>query len=335
MFIDETNIIVKAGNGGNGCFAHLRENCRPFGGPSGGSGGKGGSVYIQGSHHLHTLADLQYRRHYKAENGIGGKGRHKGGKDAKDICINVPLGTEVFDAKSGDLLFDAIDEKVSFCVAHGGAGGRGNAALKTRQTPLPDHAEKGKPGQEKQLKLVLKMLADVGLVGRPNAGKSTFLSRISSAKPKIADYPFTTTQPFLGIVRCEGYQSFVVADLPGIIEGSHLGKGLGIRFLKHMERTRVLAVLVPADSENPEAEADLLQRELEAYSPLLAGKPKCFIMSKCDLVMETISTPVPVGWLSMSSVTGQGVDAVLKVLKTMLDAASSTDTDTEGPKIGV
>jgi GTP-binding protein len=320
MFIDETTIMVKAGNGGNGCFAYLREKYRPKGGPSGGSGGRGGNIYICGSHHLRTLQDLHYRGHYRADSGANGRGGNKDGKDADDVTLLVPLGTVVFDADTNDLLFDALDDKETFCAACGGAGGRGNAALKTRSNPLPDHAEKGKPGQERRLRLELKVLADVGLVGRPNSGKSTFLSRISSAKPKIAEYPFTTTQPYLGIVRCEGYQSFVVADIPGLIEGSHVGKGLGIRFLRHIERTRVLAILVPADSPDPQAEASLLLGELSAYSPYLSRKPACFILSKSDLARGNNQPSLPGGWLSMSSVTGMGVEAVLLRLKQMLDA---------------
>ncbi|HUI91332.1 MAG TPA: GTPase ObgE [Chitinivibrionales bacterium] len=319
MFIDESLITVKGGSGGNGCFAYLREKYRPRGGPSGGSGGKGGSVFLQGSHDLHTLADLEFRRHYAAGGGASGRGGNKDGRDGQDIIIHVPLGTVVSDADSGEQLFDAVDGSETFCAARGGAGGRGNAELRTRKNPLPDHAEPGEPGEEKRLRLELKLLADVGLVGRPNAGKSTFLSCISAAKPKIADYPFTTTRPFLGIVAVEGFQSFVVADIPGLIQNSHLGKGLGIKFLRHIERTRVLALLIPADSEDPLAEAALLTHELEAYSPLLARKPKCFIMSKSDLCAERLRPPR--GWLAMSSITGRGVKPVLKKLKAMLEAA--------------
>jgi GTPase len=319
MFIDETTIEVHAGNGGNGCFAYLREKYRPRGGPSGGSGGKGGSIFLQGSHHLHTLQDLHFRRHCRADSGANGKGGNKDGKDAADIVVPVPLGTVVYDADSGDLLFDAVDGTQSFCAARGGAGGRGNAELKTRRNPLPDHAEKGKEGQYKRLRLELKMLADVGIVGRPNAGKSTFLATISSAHPKIAAYPFTTTQPFLGIVRCEGYRSFVAADIPGLIEGSHLGKGLGIRFLRHIERTAVLAILVPADSPDPKAEAALLVSELSAYSPLLAQKPALFILSKSDLFEDSHGPALPKGWRSMSAVTGLGVKPVIRRLTQMLD----------------
>ena len=322
MFIDETTITVKGGNGGNGCFAYLREKYRPKGGPSGGTGGDGGSIFLQASHHLHTLQDLDYRKNFKAGSGAHGKGGHKHGKDAEDITVLVPIGTVVHDAESGTLLFDAMDEKEIFCAARGGKGGRGNAALKTRRNPLPDHAEEGKPGEEKRLRLVLKVLADVGLVGRPNAGKSTFLSKISAARPKIADYPFTTTMPFLGIVRCEGYQSFVVADIPGLIEGSHEGKGLGIRFLKHIERTRVLAILVPSDSENPLAEAESLLRELEAYDPLLSRKPACFILSKSDLLTKETASAAPAGWYVMSAVSGDGVGAVLSRLKALIDTTA-------------
>lgn len=317
MFIDETVITVKGGNGGNGCYAMLREKYRPHGGPCGGSGGDGGSVIMQGSHHLHTLQDLDFKKSYKADPGALGKGTNKDGKDAEDICILLPLGTMVYDEASGDLLFDALDEKETFCAARGGRGGKGNAALRTNKNPLPEYAEKGKEGEERRIRLVLKVLADVGLVGRPNAGKSTFLSKITAAHPKIADYPFTTTQPYLGIVRLEGYQSFVVADIPGLIEGSHNGKGLGIRFLKHIERTRVLAILIPADSPDPVAESEVLLHELAAYSPLLAQKPKCFILSKTDLLTDD-TLKVPDGWLRMSAVTGNNLPAVLRSLHTLI-----------------
>jgi GTPase len=332
MFIDETTITVKAGNGGNGCFAYLREKYRPKGGPSGGRGGAGGSIYVQASHHLHTLQDIEYRKQFKAESGAHGKGGHKDGKDAKDITILVPIGTVVqdADAQSGTVLFDALDEKDIFMAARGGAGGKGNAALKTKHNPLPDHAEKGKLGEQKRLRFVLKVLADVGLVGRPNAGKSTFLSKISAARPKIADYPFTTTMPFLGIVRTEGYRSFVVADIPGLIEGSHNGKGLGIRFLKHIERTRVLAILVPADSADPEAEAGVLLRELEAYSPLLVRKPRCFILSKSDLLTKDNPASIPDGWLPLSALTGTGIREIIFRLTAMIDAAAAEGSSLPG-----
>jgi GTP-binding protein len=319
MFIDETTVVVAAGNGGNGCYAHMREKYRPMGCPSGGNGGDGGSVYIEGSSELRTLQDADYHKKFAAQRGAHGQGSNKYGKKGKDIIIQVPLGTVIYDAETGELLFDCLEKGQQVLIAHGGRGGKGNAALVSRRNPNPDHANPGKPGETRQLRLVLKVLADVGLVGRPNAGKSTFLSVISKARPKIADYPFTTKEPNLGIVRMsDTYESFVVADIPGLIEGSHTGRGLGIRFLKHIERTKVLAVLVPVLVENPQTEADMLVHELTQYSPVLAEKPKCFILSQIDLLPES-ELILPAGWLAMSSVTGKGIAEVLRVLKTMLD----------------
>jgi GTPase len=324
MFIDETIIEVKAGDGGNGCFAHQREKFKPRGSPSGGNGGNGGSIYIVGSAQMHTLRDADYRKKYIASRGAHGQGSNKYGKNGEDALFTVPLGTVVYDATTGDLLFDCLKEGERALVAQGGRGGRGNASLVSRKNPNPDHATPGKPGEVKKLRLVLKTLADVGLVGRPNAGKSTYLSKISKAQPKIADYPFTTKEPYLGIVRIPGgYESFVVADIPGLIEGSHKGKGLGIRFLKHIERTKILAVLVPSLSEDPEAEAKMLMHELAQYSPALADKPKCFFLSKSDLLPQDESDKIPKGWYGISSITGAGIPASLLLLKKMLDEYES------------
>jgi GTP-binding protein len=320
MFIDETIIEVKAGSGGNGCFAYMREKFKPKGSPSGGNGGNGGSIYIEGSSHLHTLQDAAYHKKYTAERGVHGKGANKYGKNGEDRVIPVPLGTVVYDAVSGDLLFDCLKEGERALVAQGGRGGRGNASLVSRKNPNPEHAMPGKTGDERKLRLVLKTLADVGLVGRPNAGKSTYLSKISKARPKIADYPFTTKEPYLGIAGLPGgYETFVVADIPGLIEGSHRGKGLGIRFLKHIERTKILAVLVPALSEDPEAEAKMLMHELAQYSPALAEKPKCFFLSKSDLLPPDKTGSIPTGWLAVSSSTGEGISESLFILKKRLD----------------
>ena len=320
MFIDETIIEVKAGDGGNGCFAYMREKYKPKGSPSGGNGGNGGSIYIEGSAQLHTLRDIDYRKKYSASRGAHGQGANKYGKGGEDALITVPIGTVVYDATTGDLLFDCLNEKQKSLVAQGGRGGRGNASLVSRKNPNPEHAMPGKPGEVKKLRLVLKMLADVGLVGRPNAGKSTFLSRISKARPKIADYPFTTKEPFLGIVRMpEGYETYVVADIPGLIEGSHKGKGMGIQFLKHIERTKILAILIPALSEDPEAEARMLLHELSEYSPALAGKPKCFFLSKSDLLPPEDVMKIPKGWHAISSTTGANIHESLVLLKKMLD----------------
>ncbi len=320
MFIDETIVEVKAGDGGNGCFAYMREKFKPKGSPSGGNGGNGGNIYIEGSPQLHTLRDVDYRKKYEAPRGAHGKGANKYGKNGEDAVITVPLGTVVYDALTGALLFDCLNEKQRVLVAQGGRGGRGNASLVSRKNPNPDHAMPGKPGEAKKLKLVLKVLADVGLVGRPNAGKSTFLSVISKARPKIADYPFTTKEPHLGFVKVPGgYETFVVADIPGLIEGSHTGRGLGIRFLKHIERTKILAILVPALSEDPEAEARMLMHELSEYSPALAAKPKCFILSKSDLLPPEGSNTLPPSWHSLSSSTGAGIQEALLIFKKMLD----------------
>lgn len=323
MFIDETVIKVKAGNGGNGCFSHLREKYKPRGRPNGGNGGRGGSVYVQGSDHVQTLVDISYHRSYKAGRGEHGKGSDKHGKSGKNIVIPIPLGTIISDSSSGEILFDCIQDDQKVVIAQGGRGGRGNRSLACRKNPNPERAEFGKEGTEKELRFVLKVLADVGLVGRPNAGKSTFLSTVSSAHPKIADYPFTTTRPHLGIVKVPGtFETFVVADIPGLIEGSNTGKGLGIRFLKHIERTRVLALLIEATAEDPQAEAELLIHELSQYSPVLAQKPKCCILTKTDLVHADSITP-PRGWLAVSSVKKSGIRDAIYAFKKLIDRSSN------------
>jgi len=319
MFIDETLIHIKAGDGGNGCFSHLREKYIPRGRPNGGDGGRGGHVYVQGSVHAQTLLDVSYHRSYTADRGRHGKGSDKYGKKGNDIIIPIPMGTIISDSTTGEILYDCIQEGQKVILAKGGRGGRGNGSLANRKNPNPDHAEYGKPGEEKKLRFVLKVLADVGLVGRPNAGKSTFLSLISQAHPKIADYPFTTTKPHLGIVKIpHDFESFVVADIPGLIEGSYTGKGLGIRFLKHIERTRVLAIMVEATVEDPQAEAEILIHELKQYSPVLAEKPKCFILTKIDLIPEGSRKKLS-DWFFISSITKSGIQDVIYTFKKLID----------------
>jgi GTP-binding protein len=320
MFIDETEITVAAGDGGNGCFSHLREKYKPKGRPSGGNGGRGGHILVEGSSHLHTLQDMSYRKTYRAERGDHGKGSDKYGKEGEDCVIHLPLGTMIFDADTGGLLLDCLEHGARSIIAKGGRGGRGNAALATSRNRNPQWAEEGKPGERKRLRLVLKVLADIGLVGRPNAGKSTFLSAISRARPKIAEYPFTTTRPHLGIVRVPGaHESFVVADIPGLIEGSHEGKGLGTRFLRHIERTRILAIMVEPSGENPEAVARSLVGELSHYSEALAHKPAMFILTKSDLLGPALHDTAPPSWVRMSAVTGEGVDRAVREMKKILD----------------
>jgi len=326
MFIDETTITVKAGDGGNGCFAYERQKYRPKGKPSGGDGGNGGNIIAVASPNIHTLQDVSYKRSYKAERGTHGKGSNKTGKKGEEIVIKVPLGTVVTDSESGKILFDCIKAKKRYLVAKGGKGGRGNASLASRKNPNPECATPGKPGEEKKLRLTLKVLADVGLVGRPNAGKSTFLSRVSKARPKIADYPFTTTRPHLGIVPFpETYDSLVIADIPGLIEDAHEGKGMGIRFLKHIERTSILAIMVDALSEDPVGDAEVLRKELEEYSKELVKKPCVYVMTKTDLIADNDEKTIPDGWLGMSSVTGDGVGVVLRKLKDLFDELNSAE----------
>jgi GTP-binding protein len=319
VFIDETVINVEAGDGGNGCHAYERQKYKPKGRPDGGDGGNGGNVYFEGSPQVHTLQDVAYHQRYKAERGAHGQGSSKTGRNGEDIIIKVPLGTVIRDEETGDLLIDCLREGALEMIARGGRGGRGNGALACQKDPNPEFCEPGKPGEKKRLRLILKVLADVGLVGRPNAGKSTFISAISRARPKIADYPFTTKEPHLGIVNTpKGYDSFVTADIPGLIEDCHLGKGLGIRFLRHIERTKILAIMVDISSENIEADAQVLLHELAEYSQSLAAKPKVFIATKSDLINPDSPPYIADRWMKISAVTGEGVDAVVRKLSEMV-----------------
>jgi GTPase len=319
MFIDEAVIHVKAGNGGNGCHAYERQPFKPKGKPDGGNGGRGGHIYLAASSQIHTLQDMAFKQSYKTERGQHGKGSSKTGKNGEDVWIAVPMGTVIYNDETGGTIADCVEENKPLLVARGGRGGRGNKALASPKDRNPEAAEAGRTGEEKRLRLVLKVLADVGLVGRPNSGKSTFLSRISRARPKIADYPFTTTEPHLGIVAAgKGHSTFVVADIPGLIEGSHTGKGLGIRFLRHIERTRVLAVLIDSSSPDPEADAALLLNELTQYSTTLAQRPKCMVLTKTDLITDENPSLVPDGWLSMSALTGKNLENVISRLAEMV-----------------
>lgn len=286
MFIDYTKIFIKAGDGGNGAVAFRREKYVPKGGPAGGNGGRGGNVIFIADQNLNTLLDFRYKKHYNAENGQPGGSSLKDGRNGKDIYIKVPVGTIIKDAQTEELIFDLDENGKEFVAAKGGKGGKGNANFATPTNQTPRFAENGKPGEEREIILELKLIADVGLVGFPNAGKSTLISTISEAKPKIADYPFTTLEPILGIVRYKDYKSFTVADIPGIIEGAHQGKGLGLKFLRHIERTKILLIMIDATSETYQKDFDTLINELNSFSKVLNSKKKLLAFSKADLLDE-------------------------------------------------
>jgi GTPase len=315
LFVDEVEISVLAGKGGKGLVNFRREKYVPKGGPDGGNGGRGGNVVLQASSQLHTLLDHRYKRSYSAEDGAAGGTALKTGRSGTDTVILLPKGTIVRDAATGEVLVDLVLDGQSFIVARGGLGGRGNAEFKSATHQTPRNAEPGRPGEEKRLHLELKLIADVGLVGFPNAGKSTLISRLSAARPKIADYPFTTLEPNLGIVQYRDYESFTLADLPGLIEGAHEGKGLGIQFLRHVERTRVLVVLIESLSDDFSRDIAILRRELAMYSRLLEQKPWFACISKLDVSdddiddrMEALSTELGMQVFAFSSVSGVNLD---------------------------
>jgi GTP-binding protein len=286
MFIDYAVIDVQSGNGGDGAVAFRREKFVPKGGPSGGNGGKGGNIIIEANQNLNTLLDFKYKRKYNAGNGEKGGTSLKDGKNGKDVIIKVPVGTLLKASESKEILYDLNKSGEKITLAKGGKGGKGNSNFATSTNQTPRYAEPGKQGESKKIILELKLIADVGLVGFPNAGKSTLISKISSARPKIADYPFTTLEPNLGIVRYKEFKSFTVADIPGIIEGAHSGKGLGHQFLRHIERTRIILFMIEIKSENFQKDFDILYNELETYSNKLVNKKILVSFSKADLVDE-------------------------------------------------
>ena len=313
-FIDYATIYVKAGNGGHGCVAFLREKFRPKGGPSGGDGGNGGNIIIKTDSNLSTLNDLTYNKKYIAKNGANGQGKNMHGKNGLDVILKVPVGTLVKDVETDRILVDLDKNDITYIVAKGGNGGFGNARFKTQRNTAPRIANDGQKGEEKKIDLELKILADIGLVGFPNAGKSTLISKISNAKPRIADYPFTTLVPNLGIVKYHDYKSFVVADIPGLIRGASSGKGLGIQFLKHIERTKVLAFLIDASVENIEKEYKVLLKELESYSKSLLEKPRILLITKIDLLekdkkIKNIPQKIPV--FNISSIANINLDKAI------------------------
>ncbi|MBI4654467.1 MAG: GTPase ObgE [Nitrospirae bacterium] len=286
QFIDQVKIHVKAGDGGRGCVSFRREKYVPRGGPNGGNGGKGGHIIFRATRDVNTLLDVRYQQHYRAERGEHGMGKDMHGKNGKDLIISVPIGTIIKDSLTDETLEDLIKDGQEFISAKGGRGGLGNTHFKTPTRQAPKFAQPGEPGEEKTLILELKLLADVGLIGLPNAGKSTLISVISSAKPKIADYPFTTLVPVLGVVKAKGFKSFVVADIPGLIEGAHKGAGLGFQFLRHVERTSILLHLVDVSEMaegDPVSNFEKINKELKLYSPELLKKPQAVVGTKIDI----------------------------------------------------
>jgi GTP-binding protein len=318
-FVDEAQISVKAGDGGRGCMAFLREKYRPHGGPSGGDGGRGGDVVLQADPGLGTLLDFRYQRHIEAERGEHGRGKEQAGASGAPRIVRVPVGTRVTDAESGELRADLDAPGMEVVIARGGRGGRGNARFASATNQAPRRTEPGEPGEARSLRLELRLLADVGLVGYPNAGKSTLIAAVSAARPRIADYPFTTLVPNLGVARV-GDDSFVVADVPGLIEGAHEGHGLGIRFLRHLARTAVLVHLVDlADERDPLASYEAVNHELACFDATLAAKQQIVVATKLDVTeaRERFAAAADafarrgIELLGISAVTGAGVPALL------------------------
>ncbi len=329
-FVDRVVVDVAAGRGGDGVASFARFKYQPKGGPDGGDGGNGGSVVMVADSNLATLLDFRYRNVWRAERGGHGKGKKMTGASAGDLILPVPPGTIARDAETGAVIGEVLRHGDRLRLARGGRGGRGNARFASPTNRAPREFEPGGSGEEQRIELVLKLIADVGLVGEPNAGKSTLLSVISAARPKIADYPFTTLEPNLGVVGLSGSRSFVVADIPGIIEGAHEGRGLGLQFLQHVERTRILAFLVPLDAADPQAVFDQLRREVALYSEVLAQKPYVLVQSKRDLLasdaeVPTIEAPDARARLVVSSVSGQGIDDFNEALWAVVQEERATE----------
>jgi GTP-binding protein len=318
LFIDQVTIEIASGNGGSGRSAFRREKFYPKGGPSGGDGGNGGSVYAVGDSNLWTLLDFTYHRKWLAEGGEPGGTSQRTGKTAEDLLMPVPLGTVFRDAGTGEVIGEAVTAGDRILLARGGRGGQGNQHFATPTRQAPHHFQPGEDGVKRTIELTLKLIADVGLLGEPNAGKSTFLASVTAARPKIADYPFTTLEPNLGVVSLSGHRSFVIADIPGIIEGAHAGKGLGLKFLRHVERTRILLHMVPLDAPDLLGAYRLLREEAAKFSQDLAATPHCVAWTKSDLVPEgEVKLPrVPDAFASVaiSSVARSGLDELLEIL---------------------
>jgi len=337
-FLDEAKVYIASGAGGNGCVSFRREKFIEFGGPNGGDGGRGGDVVVEAVDGLNTLIDYRYQQHFKAQRGGNGMGKDRAGANGKDVVLKVPVGTQVYEEDGETLIADLTELGERVTIAKGGNGGFGNAHFKSSTNRAPRHANPGQPGEERTIRLRLKLIADAGLIGLPNAGKSTFLAAVSAAKPKIADYPFTTLHPQLGVVEIDG-REFVLADLPGLIEGAHEGTGLGDRFLGHTERCRVLLHLVDGTSEDAAAAYNTVRAELEAYGHGLIDKPEIVALSKTDAMtpdaikkqsakLKKACKKTP---LTLSSQSRQGVTEVLRALWKVINAARET-ADEPRPK---
>lgn len=330
-FIDHTTLYVRAGSGGMGCIAFLREKFRPKGGPCGGDGGHGGSVIFQVNKQLSTLQDIRINHTYRAENGQNGGGKNMHGKNGKDIIIKIPPGTIVKDSETEQVLKDLINDKEEYIIVKGGNGGFGNARFKTQRNTAPKIANDGLPGEERKIDLELKVLADVGLVGFPNAGKSTLISKISNARPKIADYPFTTLVPNLGIVKYGDFKSFVMADIPGLIEGASEGKGLGSQFLKHIERTKVLVYLIECTDEDLKLKFQMLQKELKKHNSSLVNRRSLLLITKTDLIplelldIEKLSKEIEC--ILISSVTGDNLNDAIRSIAELIQLQEDSFKD--------
>lgn len=332
-FLDQVEILVRSGDGGSGLVTFRQEKYEPKGGPAGGDGGHGGSVIVEADPNLYTLMDFRYDKHHIAEHGEPGGSSNRRGADGDDIVLRVPPGTVARDADTDEVLGEVINEGDRLVVAEGGQGGRGNAFFKSSTNQAPRHAQDGEPGEERRLILELKLLADVGLVGFPNAGKSTLLSAVSAAEPEAADYPFTTTQPSLGMVYLNEFKSFVMADLPGIIEDAHKGKGLGSRFLRHIERNAVLLITIPITSKNLAGDYRALLHELREYDPTMLDKPRVVALTKIDvlpdqeqgLLPDVVADDFPddVELVPISAVAHRGVDELIQTLWGHVQAAGS------------
>ena len=334
MFVDQVNVTLRAGNGGHGCLSFRRERGVPKGGPDGGQGGKGGSIYLVSDRNLNTLAYFRFHPITKAKKGAHGEGGNRQGKNGIDVFLKVPMGTIARERDKTKVLFDFVQDGQKFLAAEGGKGGRGNAAFATSTRQTPRFREEGKPGEEKELTLELKLIADVGLIGFPNVGKSTLIAKISAAKPEIADYPFTTLVPNLGVVDIDESRSFVVADVPGLIEGAHLGHGLGLKFLKHVQRTRLLVHLIdvsPYTQRDPVRDYATVMQELKAFDESLVKRPQILVANKTDLLGEksqrlqevrSLARREGLACFAISALKKEGVKELIMALAEVLDDRS-------------